>query len=65
MIDEQIKQTNQTEALNASLQYPLFSAFFNRRSRRVSKGIKSMPAGSLSSTQTRSRSPSIRWKKRC
>ena len=39
MIDQQINQTNQTEALNTSLQYPLFSAFFNRRSRRVSKGI--------------------------
>lgn len=33
-----------------ALRYPLFSALFARRSRRISKGIKSVRAGSLSYT---------------
>lgn len=40
-----------------ALQYPLFSAIFNRRSRRVSKGIASLPAGSLSYTSTQDSQP--------
>ncbi len=32
--------------------YPLFEALFNRRSRRISKGVKSVPAGSNSYTST-------------
>jgi hypothetical protein len=31
-----------------ALNYPLFSAIFNRRTRRISKGIASIPAGALS-----------------
>ena len=38
------------EGLEAALRYPLFSALFNRRSRRISKGIRSIPAGSLTYT---------------
>jgi hypothetical protein len=33
-----------------ALRYPLFEALFHRRSRRISKGIHSVPAGSLSYT---------------
>ena len=40
-----------------ALEYPLFSAIFNRRTRRVSKGIASIPAGSLSYTSTQSAQP--------
>lgn len=35
-----------------ALQYPLISALFKRRTHRVSKGVKSIPAGSLSYTST-------------
>jgi hypothetical protein len=38
--------------LEEALRYPLFSAIFNRRSRRISKGIQSVPAGPLSYTST-------------
>ena len=41
---------DQSPGLREALQYPLFSAMFNRRSRRISKGISSVPAGSLSYT---------------
>ena len=41
-------QENKQQGFQSALRYPLFSALFNRRSRRVSKGIKSIPAGSLS-----------------
>jgi hypothetical protein len=34
-------------ALKSALQYPLFSALFNRRSRRISKGIPAVLAGSF------------------
>jgi hypothetical protein len=40
-----------------SLNYPLFSALYARRSRRISKGIKSVPAGSLSYTSTQEFQP--------
>jgi hypothetical protein len=33
--------------LDAALRYPLLQALFQRRSRRISKGLKSVPAGSL------------------
>jgi len=54
MIDQQVSQQ---EALNATLRYPFFSALFNRRSRRISKGIKSIPAGSLSYTSDQQPQP--------
>jgi hypothetical protein len=37
-----------TKGFYRALEYPLLSAIFNRRSRRVSKGIRSIHAGSLS-----------------
>ena len=43
--------------LSQALQYPLFSAIFNRRSRRISKGISSVPAGTLSYTSTQEPQP--------
>lgn len=43
--------------LSQALQYPLFSAIFNRRSRRISKGISSVPAGSLSYSSTQEPQP--------
>ncbi len=39
---------DQIRGLQEALRYPLFSAIFNRRSRRISTGISSVPAGSLS-----------------
>lgn len=39
---------DQVRGLQEALRYPLFSAIFNRRSRRISTGISSVPAGSLS-----------------
>ncbi len=41
---------NNKHGLEHALQYPLLNAIFNRRTRRVSKGVKSIPAGSLSYT---------------
>lgn len=38
------------DGFREALRYPLFDAIFNRRSRRISKGIHSVPAGSLSYT---------------
>lgn len=43
--------------LQQALQYPLFSAIFNRRSRRISKGISSVPAGSFSYTSSQEPQP--------
>jgi hypothetical protein len=37
----------QHEGLHRALTYPLFEALANRRSRRISKGITAVPAGSL------------------
>ena len=41
---------NGQDGFREALRYPLFDAIFNRRSRRISKGIHSVPAGSLSYT---------------
>jgi hypothetical protein len=54
MDDQETKQTN---AFQKTLQYPLFSSLFNRRSRRISKGIKSIPAGTLSYTSEQEPQP--------
>src|ERR1700722_6615060 len=43
--------------LDEALRYPLFSALFRRRSRRVSKGIPSIPAGKLSYVSTQVAQP--------
>jgi hypothetical protein len=43
--------------LEEALRYPLFSAIFNRRSRRVSKGLSSLPAGTLSYTSNQQPQP--------
>jgi len=45
------------EGLQATLRYPLFSAIFNRRSRRISKGVSSISAGNLSYTSTQEPHP--------
>lgn len=45
------------QGFQAALRYPLFSAIFNRRSRRISKGIASIPAGSLSYTSKQESQP--------
>jgi hypothetical protein len=37
-----------TKGFYQALEYPLFSSIFNRRSRRISKGIRSIRAGALS-----------------
>ena len=42
---------------DAMMRYPLFSALFNRRSRRISKGIASVGAGSLSYTSEQTPQP--------
>ncbi|PTL85599.1 hypothetical protein [Vitiosangium sp. GDMCC 1.1324] len=41
---------DEERGLQETLRYPLFDALRNRRTRRVAKGIKSIPAGSLSYT---------------
>jgi hypothetical protein len=43
--------------LNEALRYPLFSAFFQRRSRRISRGIPAVPAGDLSYVSTQAPQP--------
>src|SRR5207244_37975 len=43
--------------LEEALRYPLMSAIFQRRSRRISKGIRSVPAGSLSYSSTQDPQP--------
>lgn len=48
---------HQYQGLQDALNYPLFSAIFNRRSRRISKGIASVPADSLSYTSTQEPQP--------
>jgi hypothetical protein len=42
----------QNHGFQQALCYPLFSAFLHRRSRRISRGIRSVPAGKLSYTST-------------
>lgn len=41
----------------AAVQYPLFSSILNRRSRRISKGLREVPAGSLSYTSSQEPQP--------
>jgi len=48
---------DQHQGLQEALRYPLFSAIFKRRSRRISKGIASVPAGSLSYASTQKPQP--------
>ena len=43
--------------LRGAMSYPLFSSIFNRRSRRISQGIKSINAGSHSYTSNQSPQP--------
>ncbi|HEX8282312.1 MAG TPA: hypothetical protein VF588_03115 [Pyrinomonadaceae bacterium] len=47
----------QDEALDAALRHPFFGALFNRRSRRISLGVQSVPAGSLSYTSEQKPQP--------
>jgi hypothetical protein len=54
MSDQEVRKQ---EALNSTLRYPFFNALFNRRSRRISKGIKSIAAGSLSYTSDQQAQP--------
>jgi len=49
--------SNHDQALQHLLQYPLFEAILHRRSRRVSKGIPTMLAGSLTYTSTQKPQP--------
>src|SRR5438045_2125799 len=42
---------------DAAGEYPLLRAIFSRRSRRISKGLKSVPAGSLSYTSEQEPQP--------
>jgi hypothetical protein len=48
---------DEATGLSEALRYPLFQALANRRSRRISKGIKSVPAGSLSYTSKQNPQP--------
>ena len=48
---------DQRAGFEAALAYPLFRALFERRTRRISKGIKSVPAGSLSYTSEQEPQP--------
>ena len=47
----------QNQGFQEALRYPLFSSIFNRRSRRIGKGIASIPAGSLSYTSNQDPQP--------
>ncbi|MCX6125374.1 MAG: hypothetical protein NTV34_11605, partial [Proteobacteria bacterium] len=46
--------TEQHPGISAALNYPLFKAIFNRRSRRVMKGTKNVHAGAMSYTSNQS-----------
>jgi hypothetical protein len=48
---------DQDAGLREALRYPLMSALFQRRSRRISRGVRSVPAGSLSYTSTQEPQP--------
>ncbi len=50
-------QNDLPKGFEETLRYPLFSALFHRRSRRISKGIASLPAGHLSYTSTQAAQP--------
>jgi len=45
-----VHPNDQNKGLEDALNYPLFSAMFNRRSRRISVGLDTVPAGSMSYT---------------
>jgi hypothetical protein len=45
------------KGLEKALNYPLFSAMFNRRSRRISAGLESVPAGTLTYTSSEKPQP--------
>lgn len=49
--------TDPLAGLESASQYPLLSAILNRRSRRISKGLKQVPAGTLSYTSTEQPQP--------
>ena len=49
--------TDPLAGLESAGQYPLLSAILNRRSRRIMKGLKQVPAGSLSYTSTQEPQP--------
>src|SRR4051794_27278662 len=49
--------TTNSPGLDNALEYSLFTALFERRSRRISKGIHAVPAGSLSYTSTQLAQP--------
>lgn len=48
---------HQNQGLQEAFRYPLFSALFQRRSRRISRGISEVRAGSLSYTSTQEPQP--------
>src|SRR5437016_5989816 len=48
---------NSRPGFDAMMRYPLLSALFNRRSRRISKGIASVAAGSLTYKSTQKPQP--------
>ncbi len=49
--------TELLRGFESALDYPLWRAMFNRRTRRVSKGVRSVPAGSLSYTSDQKPQP--------
>jgi hypothetical protein len=49
--------TDLLRGFECALDYPLLKAMFNRRTRRVSKGVRSVPAGSLTYTSTQNPQP--------
>jgi hypothetical protein len=54
---EDVRTPEHKEGFEAALQYPLFRALFERRSRRIPKGIKSVDAGSLTYTSDQEPQP--------
>ena len=53
----EIRPEDQAPGLQDALNYPLFSAMFHRRSRRISVGLDSVPAGSLTYTSNETPKP--------
>jgi hypothetical protein len=51
------EHSGEDHGLSEALRYPLFNAIFHRRSRRISQGIRSVPAGSLSYTSNHDPQP--------
>jgi hypothetical protein len=56
-MNEGDKPVLEDRALRSALNYPLFESFLHRRSRRISKGLKSVPAGTLSYTSNQEPQP--------